>query len=318
MASDKRRVAAVFGGSGFIGRYVVRHLAAQGYIVRVAVRDPEAAITLKPMGEVGQIVPLYAPLSREALVARATDGAEVVVNLTGILAESKSGDFYRVHAEGAGRIARLAASSVAQHVIHISAIGADLASDSDYARSKAQGEDAVRAAFPSAVILRPSIVFGAEDAFFNRFAAMAGLSPVIPIVSGQTKFQPVYVGDVADAVLAGLNQPSAAGCTFELGGPEVKSFRELIEYMLQIIGKSRQIIDLPLGLARFQAAILERLPGKLLTRDQIKLLQTDNVVTLGALDLGSLNIVATPMNMVVPRYLARYHQGGRIRPKYQI
>ncbi|MDE8348411.1 MAG: complex I NDUFA9 subunit family protein [Acidocella sp.] len=318
MALDKRKVAVVFGGSGFIGRYVVKRLAAQGYIVRVAVRDPQATITLKPMGDVGQIVPLYAPLNREALIARATDGAEVVVNLTGILAESKRGDFYRVHAEGAGRIARLAASSVARHVIHVSAIGANLTSESDYARSKAQGEDAVRAAFPLAVILRPSIVFGAEDAFFNRFAAMAGLSPVIPIVSGKTKFQPVYVGDVADAVLAGVNQPNAAGCTFELGGPEVKSFRELIEYMLQIIGKSRKIIDLPLGLARFQAAFLERLPGKLLTRDQIKLLQVDNVVTPGGLDLASLNIVATPMAMIVPRYLARYHQGGRILPKFQI
>ena len=234
----------------------------------------------------------------------------MVINLTGILAEPKNGDFYKVHAEGAGRIARLAASSIAQHLVHVSAIGADTASTSDYARSKGLGEEAVRAAFPSAVILRPSIVFGPEDAFFNRFAAMAGLSPVIPIVSGATKFQPVYVGDVAAAVLAGVEQANAAGCMFELGGPEVKSFRELIEYMLQLIGKSRQIIDLPLGLARVQAAVLERLPGKLLTRDQIKLLQNDNVVEPGALDLATLNIVPTPMGMVVPRYLARYRKGG--------
>ncbi|HQT39825.1 MAG TPA: complex I NDUFA9 subunit family protein [Acidocella sp.] len=316
MAIDlgKRRVATVFGGSGFIGRYVVKRLADQGYIVRVAVRDPESALVLKPMGGVGQIVPLFAPLNREALVARATDGADVVVNLTGILAESKPGDFYKVHTEGAGRIARLAASSIAQHMVHVSAIGANTGSDSDYARSKGLGEEAVRAAFPSAVILRPSIVFGAEDAFFNRFAAMAGLSPVIPIVSGGSKFQPVYVGDVADAVLAGVNQADAAGCMFELGGPEVKTFRELIEYMLRVIGKSRQIIDLPLGLARLQAAVLERLPGKLLTRDQIKLLQSDNVVEDGALDLAALNIAATPMDMVVPRYLARFRQGGGNRP----
>ncbi|MDE8342564.1 MAG: NAD(P)H-binding protein, partial [Acidocella sp.] len=170
MAIDlgKRRVATVFGGSGFIGRYVVKRLADQGYIVRVAVRDPESALVLKPMGGVGQIVPLFAPLNREALVARATDGADVVVNLTGILAESKPGDFYKVHTEGAGRIARLAASSIAQHMVHVSAIGANTGSDSDYARSKGLGEEAVRAAFPSAIILRPSIVFGAEDAFFNR------------------------------------------------------------------------------------------------------------------------------------------------------
>ncbi|HQT64700.1 MAG: complex I NDUFA9 subunit family protein [Acidocella sp. 20-57-95] len=311
-----RKLAVVFGGSGFIGRYVVKRLAAAGYIVRVAVRDTEAALVLKPMGGVGQIVPLYAPTSQEALVARATEGAELVVNLTGILAESKKDDFYRVHAEGAGRIARLAASSVAQRLIQVSAIGADANSPSDYAKSKAQGEAAVRAAFPRATILRPSIVFGAEDAFFNRFAAMAAISPIIPIVSGATKFQPVYVGDVADAVMA-ASQMDATGGVFELGGPEVKSFHDLIAYMLRIIGKSRQIIDLPLPLARFQAALLERLPGKLLTRDQIKLLQTDNIVVPGALGLSDLGIVPTPMDMIVPNYLSCYRQGGRRRSEYR-
>ncbi len=316
IGSAKRKLAVVFGGSGFIGRYVVKRLANAGYVVRVAVRDPESAMALRPMGAVGQIVPLYAPVGHEALVARATEGADVVVNLTGILAEAKKGDFYRVHAEGAGRIARLAASSVAQQFVHISAIGANAESASDYAKSKAQGEAAVKAVFPRAVILRPSIVFGAEDAFFNRFAAMAGLSPVIPIVSGQTKFQPVYVGDVADAVMAGLTRHDAAGCLFELGGPEVKTFRELMDYMLKCIGKHRRVVDLPLGLAGLQAAVLERLPGKLLTRDQIKLLQSDNIVELGALDLAALQIVATPMDMVVPQYLARYRPGGRRRPEF--
>jgi uncharacterized protein YbjT (DUF2867 family) len=306
------KLATVFGGSGFLGRYVVKRLAAKGYTVRVAVRSTESAKFLRPMGDVGQIVPLYAPLHEEALVARATEGAEIVVNLTGILAERRKGDFQRVHAEGAGRIARLAGSSNARHLVHVSAIGADANSASLYARSKAAGEAAVRAAFSRAVILRPSILFGAEDAFFNRFAAMAAISPVIPLVGAATKFQPVYVGDVADAVLASLS-PQAAGKMFELGGPEVKTFRQLIEMMLKIIGRKRAILDLPHGLANFEAFFLERLPGKLLTTDQIKLLQTDNVVAAGALDLASLGITPSRMDLILPSYLARYRPSGRGR-----
>jgi NADH dehydrogenase len=311
-----RRLATVFGGSGFIGRYVVKRLAASGYVVRVAVRDPEAAMFLRPMGAVGQIVPLYAPLEQEALVARAAEGADIVINLTGILAESKKGDFYKVHTEGAGRIARLAASSTATSLIHISAIGADSKSTSEYARSKGLGEEAVRSAFARAVVLRPSIVFGPEDAFFNRFAGMTRASPVLPVVSARTKFQPVYVGDVADSVMAGISRADAAGCLFELGGPDVRTFRQLLEYMLSCIGKSRDILDLPIGLARLQAFFLERLPGKLLTRDQIKLLQHDNVVAEGALDLASLGLVPTPMDLIVPGYLARFRKGGRKMSEY--
>jgi len=308
----KPKLAVVFGGSGFLGRYIVQRLAAAGYVVRVAVRDVEAAMFLRPMGGPGQIVPLYAPLHEEALVGRATEGAELVINLTGILAERRRGDFFRVHAEGAGRIARLAASSVARHVIHVSAIGADPDSASDYARSKAEGEAAVQGAFKAAVILRPSIVFGAEDSFFNRFAAMAAISPVIPIVSGKTRFQPVYVGDVADAAIAAL-RPQAAGRIFELGGPQVKTFKELIEYMLKIIERNRLVVDLPLPLAKFQAALLERLPGKLLTNDQIKLLQCDNIVAEGTAGLGDLGLVPTPMDLIVPSYLARFRPAGNRR-----
>lgn len=304
-----RKLATVFGGSGFIGRYVVKRLAAQGYTVRVAVRDVEGAMFLRPMGDIGQIVPLYAPLHAEALVARATEGADLVINATGILTEGRKGDFQRVHAEGPGRIARLAASSVAQQMVHISAIGADAHSASAYARSKAAGESAVRAAFPKAVILRPSIVFGPEDDFFNRFAGMAGISPALPIVAGHSRLQPVYVGDVADAVMKVLALKEA-GSTFELGGPQVKTFRELMELLLAVIGRKRMILDLPLPLARFQAAILERLPGKLLTRDQIKMLQRDNVVAQGALGLSSLGMVATPMDLILPGYLTRYRPGG--------
>jgi uncharacterized protein YbjT (DUF2867 family) len=307
-----RKLATVFGGSGFLGRYVVKRLAAAGYTVRIAVRDVEAAMFLRPMGDVGQIVPLYAPLDQEALVARAVAGADVVVNLTGILSERRKNDFYRVHADGAGRIARLAASSVARHLVHVSAIGADANSASDYAKSKAAGEAAVQGAFPRAVILRPSIVFGAEDSFFNRFAGMAAISPVIPIVSAGTKFQPVYVGDVADAVMAASRQEGGAKL-FELGGPEVKTFRELIDFLLKTIERRRMIMDLPLPLARVQAAFLERLPGKLLTRDQIKLLQYDNVMADSASGLVELGIASTPMDLVVPGYLSRFRPGGRRR-----
>jgi len=307
-----RKVAVVFGGSGFLGRYVVKRLAAHGYIVRVAVRDVEGAMFLRPMGTVGQIVPLYAPVHEEAQVARATEGADVVINLVGILAESHKGDFTRAHAEGAGRIARLAASSTATRVIHVSAIGADSGSASLYAKSKAAGEAAVLAAFPRATILRPSIVFGAEDSFFNRFAGMAAISPVIPIVGGKTRFQPVYAGDVADAVMASLDE-TAMGKLFELGGPEIKTFHELIAYMLKLIERNRRIVDLPVGIANIQAQFLQRLPGKLLTTDQIKQLQKDNVVADGVPDLAALGITPTRMDLILPAYLARYRPGGRRR-----
>jgi NADH dehydrogenase len=307
--SATRKIATVFGGSGFIGRYVVKRLAAQGYIVRVAVRDTEAAKFLRPMGDVGQIVLLHAPLHEEALVARAVEGAEIVVNLAGILNERRKGDFLRVHEQGAGRVARLAASSMVGKLVHVSALGADAASPSLYGQSKAAGEVAVRAAFPGAVILRPSVVFGAEDQFFNRFATMAGLLRVVPIVSGGTKFQPVYVGDVADAVVAGLSA-GAVGKTYELGGPEVAAFKALMERMLKVTEQEACVVDLPLGLAKVQALFLERLPGKLLTTDQIKMLARDNVVSPGALDLASLGVAATPMDLILPGYLARHRDSG--------
>jgi uncharacterized protein YbjT (DUF2867 family) len=313
-----RKVATVFGGSGFIGRHVVKRLAKQGYIVRVAVRDPEAALFLKPMGGVGQVVPLYAPVAREDLVASAVAGADIVVNLAGILSERRKGDFYRVHEEGAKRIAKAAAHSGVRRLVHISAIGADSASPSQYARSKALGETAVRAAFPLAVILRPSILFGPEDQFFNRFAEMALISPVVPVVGASTKFQPVYVGDVADAVLSACSAAEAAGKLYELGGPEVKTFRQLIEYMLKTIERHRRIVDLPVPLAKLNALFLEHLPGKLLTQDQIKLLQRDNIVAPGALDLASLGIAAAPLDLVVPGYLSRFCAGGRRALIYRV
>ncbi len=304
-----RSVATVFGGSGFIGRYIVKRLAAAGHVVRVAVRDPEAAAFLKPMGGVGQIVPLAASITDDAAVARAVAGAGIVVNTVGILAERRPGDFTRLQAEGPGRLGRLSAEAGVARLVHLSAIGADAASASQYARTKAEGEAALRAAFPSAIILRPSLVFGAEDQFFNRFGAMASLSPALPVISGATRFQPVYVGDVADAVMAALADPAAQGRTFELGGPRVWTFRELLAWILVETRRKRLLLPIPPALARLQASILETLPGKMLTRDQLILLGRDNVVG-DAPGLAELGLVPTPVEQVVPAQLRRFRPGG--------
>lgn len=309
-----RKVATVFGGSGFIGRYVVKRLAAAGYTVRIATRRTDRALFLKPMGGVGQIVLLSASVTDDAAVARAVEGASVVVNLVGILAESRAGDFNRIHVEGAGRVAKLAAAAGVRHLVHLSAIGADLRSASGYGVSKANGEKAVRAAFPGATILRPSIVFGPEDAFFNRFAGMAQMLPFMPVISGDTKFQPVYVGDVADAVMEVLHHPGAAGATYELGGPQTLSFREILAWILKETGRHRPMISVPMPLARLQAFFLEKLPGRLLTRDQLAMLAHDNVAAADVPGLAALRIVPTPIDLVVPAYLRRFRPGGGRRP----
>jgi NADH dehydrogenase len=306
-----RRVATVFGGSGFIGRYVVKRLAARGDIVRVAVRDPEAAAFLKPMGAVGQVVPLYANLGNDTSVSRAVDGADQVVNLVGILAEKRRGDFDRVQAEGPARIARLATEAGVQRLVHVSAIGANAASPSHYASSKGKGEDAVRAAFPTATILRPSLVFGPEDQFFNRFAQLALMLPFMPVIAGDSRFQPVHVGDVADAVMAALTREDALGGLYELGGPRVWRFRELLAYILLQTDHRRLLVDIPMSLARLQAAVCEHLPSKPLTRDQLLLLAQDNVVGADAKTLADLGLSSCPVELVVPTYLARYRSGGR-------
>ena len=303
-------IATVFGGSGFLGRYVVKRLASAGYVVRVAGRDTEAARFLKPMGRVGQIVPIFAPVQDEAAVARAVQGADVVVNLVGILAESRAGDFERIHAEGAGRVARLAAATGVRAMVQISAIGADPGSDALYAVSKAAGESAVRAAFPAATILRPSIVFGAEDRFFNRFANMAAWFPLVPLIHGATKFQPVYVADVADAVMAALTRPDAAGAIYELGGPKVMSFEALLRWMLTVIHRHRRLVTIPTSIARMQARLAELIPGKPFTRDQLRMLAHDNVCHDGVPGLADLGVVPTPMDLIVPSYLVRFRPGG--------
>jgi NADH dehydrogenase len=283
--------------------------------VRVAVRDPVAAAFLKPMGNVGQVVIMKADLSEEASVAAAIDGVEAAINLVGILYERGRQQFASVHDEGAARLARLAAASGVGRLIHVSAIGADADSPAIYARTKAAGEKAVRAAFPEATIVRPSVVFGPEDGFFNRFAAMAMFSPALPLIGGgQTRFQPVYVGDVAEAIVRTLDDPAAIGQTFELGGPKIYSFRQLMELLLAQIRRHRCLINLPFAVADIQAALLERLPVPPLTRDQVRLLRRDNVVSPGAKGLGDLGIVPTAVETVIPSYLEIYRRGGRFRP----
>jgi uncharacterized protein YbjT (DUF2867 family) len=309
-----RRVATVFGGSGFIGRYVVKRLAHQGYVVRVPSRYPEGALFLKPMGAVGQVVPLYAPVTIEATVQRAVEGAEVVVNLVGALTESPAASFEAVHTEGAERIARLSAAAGVARLIQVSAIGADPNSPSRYASTKGKAEQAVVAAFPQATILRPSLVFGPEDQFFNRFAAIARMSPIMPVIHGETKMQPVYVSDVADAAMAALASSTTRGKIFEIGGPRVWTFREILAFILKTTHRDRTLLNIPMGIARLQASILQHVPGKPLTPDQLLMLSKDSVVAPGALGLADLGITPTPVELIVPAYLSRYQPGGGRRP----
>ncbi|HYE00224.1 MAG TPA: complex I NDUFA9 subunit family protein, partial [Alphaproteobacteria bacterium] len=270
----------VFGGTGFLGRYIIRRLARTGARIRVATRNPGQANFLRPNGNVGQIVPLPCAVRSDESVAAVIRGADTVVNLVGILSESGRSTFEAMHHELPARIARIAAASGVERMVHVSAIGADAQSPSAYAKSKAAGEQAVQAAFPAATILRPSVVFGPEDDFFNRFAKMARISPFLPLIGGgHTRFQPVYVGDVATAVGEALIQASAAGHLYELGGPKIYSFAELMQLVLAQMGRKRPLVDMPWGLARALASVLEKLPGQALTRDQLLLLQSDNVVS---------------------------------------
>ncbi len=297
----------VFGGSGFIGRYVVMRLAAAGGSVRVACRDVESAKFLKPMGAVGQISLVQANVRFPETVARACQGVDAVVNLVGILSEFGAQKFHAVQAEGAEAIAQAAAAAGVQTMVHVSAIGADANSESLYAQSKAAGEAAVRAAMPSATILRPSVLFGPEDEFFNRFADLARFTPVLPLIDGgHTKLQPVYVGDVADAICKALSDPACAGETYELGGPKVMTMKEIMQYTLAQTGQKRVLATLPSSIAAIQARFFELLPSPPLTRDQLKQLKRDNLVSEGAKGLEDLGIEPTPVGAVVPRYLARF------------
>ena len=307
----RNRRTAVLGGSGFIGRYIVQRLAARGDVIPVGCRRAEEAKFLKPLGDVGQIATLNLTIGDEQILPAFLAGNDALVNCVGILRESGSQTFDRVHHTGPARLARLAREAGIERFVHISAIGADPRSSSAYARTKAAGEAAVRDAFPTVTILRPSVVFGAEDQFFNRFATMATISPVLPLIGGgHTRFQPVYVGDVADAVLKCLDDPTTAGRTYELGGPKVYTFRELIELVLGEIRRKRLLVDLPFGLAAIQARLMSILPNPPLTPDQVELLKRDNVVSSGALTLAALGIAPTAVEGVLPSYLDRFRRGG--------
>jgi len=307
------RTATVFGGSGFIGRYIVKRLANAGYTVRVAVRDPEAAHFLQPMGNVGQIVRLPVAVQDDEAVRWALDGADVAVNLVGIMHETGGAQtFEQVQAQAPARIARAANDAGVKRFVQLSALGADAESPSIYARTKAQGERAVLEAFPDAAVLRPSIVVGPEDSFFNRFARMATLSPVIPLIGGgTTRFQPVYAGDVADAAMATLTRPNAKGRIHELGGPRIYTFKQLMELMLQQIRRKRLLLPIPFALAEIQARILELLPSPPLTRDQLRLLKVDNVVSGEQPTFADLDLSPQAIEAVLPRYMDVYRPGGR-------
>jgi NADH dehydrogenase len=310
-------LVTVFGGSGFLGRHVVRALARAGYRVRPAVRRPDLAFYLQPMGRVGQIHPVQANLRYPASIEAAVHGADVVINLVGILFERGKQRFEAVHAEGARHVAEAAVAADAG-LVHVSALGANADSPSSYARTKAAAETAVLAASPDATILRPSIIFGPEDDFFNRFAAMARMSPALPLVGGgATKFQPVFVGDVAQAIARAVGGEAKGGTVYELGGPEVRTFRELMEFVLAITERRRVLLPLPFGLAKLQASILQFMPTPLLTPDQVELLRTDNVVSPAATGEGrtiaAFGIEPAAMEAIVPSYLWRFRKTGQFR-----
>jgi len=299
------QLITVLGGGGFVGRYAVQRLLARGARVRIAQRNPRAATFLKPLGGLGQTQFVAADVRDAASVARAVAGSDAVINLVGAF-----GDMQAVQADGAGHVAAAAAAAGVGTLVHVSAIGADQGSLSAYGRSKGDGEAAVRAAFPGAAILRPSIVFGREDQFINRFAAMMRMSPVIPVIAPATKFQPVYVGDVADAVVAAL-APAAAGQLYELGGPEVLTMAALLRWIANATGRSPLFVDVPDFVASGLASGLGWAPGAPITKDQWLMLQQDNVAAVDTAGLAQLGIVPTSLAAVADGWLVQYRRFGR-------
>jgi uncharacterized protein YbjT (DUF2867 family) len=317
MPSNIDTLVTVFGGSGFLGRHVVRALAKRDYRIRVGVRRPELAGHLQPLGKVGQIHAVQANLRYPASVEAAMRDSHVAINLVGILTEGGAQTFDAVQALGAAAVAR-AAGAAGARMVHVSAIGADENSLSHYARAKAAGEKAVLNTIPSAVIFRPSLVFGPEDLFTNRFAALARMSPVVPLIGGDTRMQPVYVGDVATAVADAVDGKARAGSIYELGGPEVLTMREIIEIILATIERKRMLLPVSFGLAKLQALLLQFAPGPLkLTPDQVALLRIDNVVSDAAkaagLTLEGLGITSDSLEAIVPQYLWRFRAAGQFQ-----
>ncbi|MCF6306254.1 MAG: complex I NDUFA9 subunit family protein [Rhodobacteraceae bacterium] len=309
-------LVTIFGGSGFLGRYIAQRMAHQGWRVRVAVRRPNEAMFVQTYGQVGQVIPIQANIRDDASTRAAIAGADVVVNCVGILAENSRQKFDSVQGDGAARIAKISAESGISKFIHISSIGADAESDSKYLRSKAAAEAAVSAAIPDAVILRPSVMFGAEDRFFNKFGTMSRYFPILPMVGADSRFQPVYVDDVAAAAVAAINTDASG--IYELGGPDVETFRELMQRMLRAVRRKRFLINLPFGIARINAFFIELwrkatlgIVPLVLTRDQVKMLQHDNVVSDDAKTLADLGVDPTAMDAVLDSYLYRFRPQGQ-------
>lgn len=320
MAQFGPRLVTVFGGSGFIGSQAVRALARRGWRVRVAVRKPTTANELQPLGDVGQIQLMRCDIGNPQDVSRAVAGADAVVNLVGVLFENGKRSFDAMHVDAARSAAEAAKAAGVTRFVQMSAIGADEDSPAAYGRSKAGGEAAVRAVYPDAVILRPSIVFGAGDDFLNRFASMASLAPALPLIGGgQTRFQPVYVGDVAEAIARAVVEPAAAGRTFELGGPAVLTFEEVLKLILRETNRTRGLIPLPFPVARAMGSAMQMTAlfgiAPPLTRDQVLMLERDNVVADGAEGLAELGLQATGLEAIAPSYLWRYRKGGQFAEK---
>lgn len=316
MADFAPGLVTVFGGSGFIGSQVVRALARRGWRVRVAVRNATRGAALRMAGDVGQVQVVRCDITDKAAVAQAVQGADAVINLVGILFETGGRKFQTLHVEGATNVAEAARAAGAKRLTHISALGADANGKADYARTKGQAEAAVRAAFPGAVVIRPSIVFGSGDNFLNRFAAMATWSPVLPLIGGgHTRFQPVHVADVAEAVAAATVSAEAEGQTFELGGPSVWTFEDILKFILRETNRQNILLPLPFPVARLIGS-LAQIPALIgltpqLTKDQVTLLETDNVVSPGAKGLADLGIEPSGIEAIAPGYLWRYRDGGQ-------
>ncbi|KNX42941.1 hypothetical protein ROTO_03460 [Roseovarius tolerans] len=311
------KLVTIYGGSGFVGRYIARRMAQAGWRVRVAVRRPNEAMHVKPYGNVGQVEPVFCNIRDDDSVRAVMHGADAVVNCVGTFDRKGRNNFQAVQAEGATRIARLAAEEGVSQLVHLSAIGADAQSDSEYAQSKAAGEAGILEHFPQAVILRPSVIFGPEDQFFNRFAAMTRFGPVLPVVGGDTKFQPVYADDVAHAAALGAEGRAGPGI-YELGGPEVATFRDLMKVMLKIIRRRRLILNIPFGIAAAMAWVMELvqtvtfglIPPQI-TRDQVRSLRVDNVASEGAKGFADLGIEPAAIEAVLPDYLWRFRPAGQ-------
>lgn len=308
-------LVTIFGGAGFIGTQLVQVLAGRGYRIRVAVRRPDLAGHVKPLGMVGQVMPIQANIRNRDSVERAIKGAAIVINLVGIGHEGGRQRFRAVHTQGAKNIAEAARALGVEHLVHVSALGADPQSPSSYARSKALGETEVLSAFPSAVVIRPSIVFGPGDGFINRYGMLARLLPVLPVIGGKSRFQPLYVGDLALAIAAAAEGAVKGGRIYELGGPEVVAHAELVKRVVAETGRTNPVVPLPASLAKLMAFPLSFLPSPLITADQVELLQTDNMVSEAATrdgrTLAAFGVTPTAMGAILPSYLWRFMKHGQ-------